>query len=94
MKNGTLTTGTAIYYTGDRANHDGFGTVIRIIPPNPWGGEQAVIAMDDGRQFTHSVLNTGDVYDGHCGTRFVTAASYAAWRKAEMERFAELYGKR
>ena len=84
-----LTEGTAIYYGGDMANNDGFGTIIKIHPATRYGGEQIQIGMDDGRNFTVSPLAFSEVYLGHGGTRFVTKEAYDAWRNANIAQMQE-----
>lgn len=84
-----LTEGTAIYYGGDMANDDGFGTIIKIHPATRYGGEEVEIGMDDGRNFTVSPLAFSETYLGHGGTNFVTKEAYDAWRLASLAQIAE-----
>ena len=68
--------GARIYYTGDMANQDGWGTITegtRIVH------DQYHVTMDDGREFWLSQYAIGDVYKGHCDPRFVTKAAHDAW---------------
>jgi len=84
-----LTVGTEIYYTGDMANHEGFGIIIKIIPGNKYGPDMAVVHLEDGRECTPYIMGIADKYEGHGGVRFVTKKAYDIWRKtslAEMQR--------
>ena len=64
--------GTRIYYTGDMANNEDYGTVTDVVTSGRWGTHH-VIQLDDGRELTQTRI--GDVYQGHGGTRFVTVAA-------------------
>ena len=74
-----LSQGTKTYYTGDRANSDGFGVVT-----DSYLG-QVHIVMDDGRDFWVSESAFSEKYLGHGGTRFVTKAAYTEWREARIK---------
>jgi len=45
-----LSNGQRIYYTGDMANIEDYGTVTNIRPPNRFYGESYDITLDDGRE--------------------------------------------
>tara|TARA_Y100001937_G_scaffold128504_1_gene205508 strand:+ start:1638 stop:1952 length:315 start_codon:yes stop_codon:yes gene_type:complete len=83
-----LETGTKIYYTGDMANREGFGTITKV------GGDRFVsrwydITMDDGRVFPslpHTSFSAK--FSGGGLTRFVTKQAYQNWRNAESRRAA------
>jgi len=75
--------GMRIYWTGDMANDEGFGT-IEVVYENRWG-KFVDIAFDDGR-FTQGISQHmfSPEYLGHGGTRWVTADAYKAWRREKM----------
>ena len=78
MDKQSLKKGTRIYYTGDMANEEGFGVITHR--SNGRFGSFVTLKMDDGRLFESlSATQFSDVYEGHCGTRFVTATAYKAW---------------
>lgn len=67
--------GTRIYYTGDRANDEGIGTITMI------EDGYADIRFDDGREFQAiPVAGISDAYKGTCATRFVTLEAYNIYR--------------
>ncbi len=45
-----LTAGTEIYYTGDMANADGYGTITKVREPTRFAPVSYDIAMADGRE--------------------------------------------
>ena len=76
-----LSEGTRIYYGGDMANNDGFGTIVLRISDDRWN-DRVNILMDDGRMISHlGVCGFSPVYKGHGGTRFVTIDAYNEYRK-------------
>lgn len=78
--------GTRIYYTGDQANRDGFGTVRALQSDNY--GRFVTIVMDDGRVKERISLSMiGGEYHGHCGTRFVLEGAYHEYRREAMKRW-------
>ena len=80
MKLTDLPTGTRIYYTGDMANQDGFGT-ITATTTDKWG-QFLDIKLDDGRTIEQLPLCCfSPEYKGHGGTRFVTIAAYNLYRQ-------------
>ncbi len=81
-----LTKGTRIWYHGDQANAEGFGTIIDIEAATYYGPETAIIEMDDGRQMTISTMAFHEKYEGHGGTRFTTAEAYEAHYQEEIAR--------
>ncbi len=80
-----ITTGTRIYYHGDMANLDGFGTV-SAVQASRWG-TTVVVALDDGRKLNPSLVMFSPVYSGNGSTPFVTEAAYRAWRTERMAAF-------
>lgn len=80
----TLKEGTRIYYGGDMANNDGFGTITRAFKDR-WGSFYN-IKMDDGREINalHTIAFSKE-YKGHGGTRFVTVDAYNAYRRKQFE---------
>tara|TARA_R110002020_G_scaffold288114_1_gene503587 strand:- start:575 stop:823 length:249 start_codon:yes stop_codon:yes gene_type:complete len=78
--------GTKIYYTGDMANIEGFGTVTRAYE-DKWG-KWVDIKMDDGRDFANTTAHTiGNVYKGHCNPRLVTKDAYDAYRAEVLKQY-------
>lgn len=63
-----------IYYTGDIANLDGWGTVREVEDGS------VLLVQDDGRVQHIFPQAIGDKYEGHCNPRFVTEAAYASWK--------------
>ncbi len=86
-----LYTGTRIYYGGDMANLEGFGT-ITAIEKNRWG-VQIKIAMDDGRKINIPPCLFSPEYLGHGGTRFVTEAAYNDYRQKQFASFRNFAAK-
>ncbi len=43
--------GRPIYYTGDAANHPGYGRVITYRPATRWSSESVDVQVDDGSRF-------------------------------------------
>lgn len=76
-----FTIGTEIYYTGDQANHDGFGTIVRIRPATQYNNTCVDVLMADGREFKVLPLCT---FAPGPGTRFILAAEHRAARAARM----------
>jgi hypothetical protein len=75
MAQSMLPEGTRIYYRGDMANNEGFGTIAKAYT-NRWGYFYD-LEMDDGRRFegTHTIaVHTVD--SGNGSTRFVTLDAY------------------
>ena len=93
MAKATVTVGSRIYYTGDMANIDGVGTVIKIIPASNYAPEMAVVHLDDGRDCTPATMSIEDEYKGHCGVRFVTEEAYQSWREAKLEEMKQAVAK-
>ena len=63
-----------LYYTGDMANPDGWGTVRGVTPP------EVEMVCDDGRVFHILAYTIGDTYKGHCDPPFVTAKAVLVYR--------------
>ena len=85
MKKEDLKKGTRIYYNGDMANDEGFGTITS--QQTDKFGDFLTIKMDDGREFKSlTIANFSDEYLGHCGTRFVTKEAYEKFHRAAIER--------
>lgn len=87
---GTLTisdlmAGTRIYYSGDMANEEGYGTISRTWRDS--GGDHVEIAFDDGRKTRIQPFQFSREYLGHGGTRFVTEAAYKKYRAEQTELF-------
>jgi hypothetical protein len=86
-----LYTDTRIYYGGDMANSEGFGT-ITAIEKNKWG-IHVNIELDDGRKMTVSRSQFSDKYLGHGGTRFVTEKAYNNYYQLQFNKFYKLSAK-
>ena len=79
-----LQKGERIYYTGDMANNEGTGTIIRRYQDR-WG-DHIDIQMDDGREINQlPICAFSKEYKGHCGTRFVTLEAYNVFRRNRLE---------
>jgi hypothetical protein len=76
--------GTRIYWTGDMANLEGFGTVTKR-EVSKWG-VNLTLEMDDGRKLCVSEIAFSEVYKGHGGTRFVTLEAYNKFRSDKMKK--------
>ena len=74
----TIKKGTEIYYTGDMANKQGFGTITNI-KTSRWG-TYYYMSYDDGRKSTLQSCMIGNEYKGHCNPRFVTLESYNKYK--------------
>ena len=79
------TIGEVIYYTGDMANPSGWFAVTRAdatrVDLAEREGDRTILGI--------SASQIGDVYAGHCGTRFVTEAAYNAYRSERMAEYAK-----
>ena len=81
--------GSRIYYTGDRANVDGFGTITEQHLSDRWA-DQVTITMDDGRVIRIPTAAIKAQYSGDYGTRFVTAEAFTAYRTAQLKAYGLL----
>ena len=71
---------TRIYYTGDMANDEGFGIIVKSYQ-DKWGSFYNIL-MDDGREMNRlHTIAFSETYKGHGGTRFVTEDAYNAYYK-------------
>jgi hypothetical protein len=83
-----LPVGSRLYYTGDQANEPGHG-VITFSGPVGTYGDQVNILLDDGRELKGIYACAfSDVYNGNCGSRFVTENAYNAWRQEKLKALA------
>lgn len=76
----TIKTAERIYYTGDMANSPGWFTVSRIID-----SRNVELTECDGGDSRLKIVSTamiGDLYQGHCNPRFVTAEAYLSYYEA------------
>lgn len=86
MEKNLLPVGTAIYYTGDVANHEGFGEIAGV-HVSAWATQYEVL-FEDGRKF---FVMAGEFdYDGP-GIRFMTKAKYEAKRAEKIARMQAEY---
>ena len=78
-----LAAGDQIYYTGDVANEDWWGTITEMLP-----GGFAVIKIDDptllGAVTTVAYWNIGAEYKGHGNPRFYTEAAVKGYRAKQI----------
>ncbi len=84
MRKEQLTKGTRIFYGGDMANDEGFGTITDQLTDK--FGDFLTIKMDDGREFrslTPALFS--EEYLGHGGTRWVTEEAYKKFIQAAVE---------
>ena len=88
MKSINLEVGTRIYYTGDTANDEGFGTII-IVKQKSNFGTILKIKMDDDREFNISPANFSPEYKGSGLTRFVTEAAYKSWKEIQIKQLTD-----
>jgi hypothetical protein len=85
MKLNELPIGTRIYYTGDMANIEHFGTI--TAHKSGRFGDQIEITPDadaERKPYWIPPEMFSVKYLGHGGTRFVTEAAYHAWRESQM----------
>ena len=86
-----LEAGTRIYYSGDRANHEREGTILRVFS-DKWGNHVEVnldaieCNFSDGEPERKTTLSTLSFEPGP-GRRFQTLESYSADRQAKLEAF-------
>ena len=80
-----LETGTRIYYGGDMANDEGFGTITEM-KTDRWGSH-VEITMDDGREIKVDEIAFSSEYKGHGGTRFVTIEAFNDFGRYAYEKF-------
>jgi hypothetical protein len=83
--------GMGIYYTGDMANADAFGTVTGI-EDTRWG-QVIEVTYEDGRVDSLQAHLIGNVYNGTCNPRFVTRAAYDAFWAERRAEYAAEYAK-
>lgn len=79
-----LSEGVRIYYTGDMANHDGFGVITKQWHDAGWNYRQVNILMDDGR-ILRGIHDLG--FQPSPGRRFWLEAD---WRAERERRIAEM----
>lgn len=84
-----ITKGTKIYYGGDMANLEGFGTITDVIYTSH--GTTYVIQMEDSRIIKVPNYCFSNEYKGHGGTRFVTKEAYENYRNAIYNKYYAKY---
>ena len=86
-----LKVGTRIYYTGDRANGETFGTIVRCREATKYSGESVDVEFDDERFEGDDKLSRGVSilhFEGpEVGRRFFTADE---WKAIQDRRLAEM----
>lgn len=80
--------GQEIYYTGDMANREGWGTITQVMPCK-FDEFVYTYEMTDGRVFNLTPKIIGQKYEGHGGTRFVTLEAYKAWKQEAWAKFSK-----
>jgi len=81
-----LQTGTRIYYRGDMANIEDFGTITKSYA-DKWG-DFYDITLDDGRTFKGIFkIMVHDIDSGNGSTRFVTLEAYEKRQNEQIEAF-------
>lgn len=90
-QSGELSIGTRIYYTGDMANHEAFGTITKIEPCKfyQWS---ITIEYDKEDDKANSVLSPMNFSQGP-GRRFMTEEQLNSERQAKIEAFNLRYRK-
>jgi hypothetical protein len=78
-----ISEGVRLYYTGDMANHSGFGTVSKAWFDPKWGYHNIEVTMDDGRP--NFCIELSGLQPGP-GRHFWLASDYEADRQ---QRIAE-----
>lgn len=84
-----LQPGKRIYYTGDQANQDSWGTIINVRPADKWGPESVDISFDDERfEGDNERLSRGiyvSMFEPGPGQRFYTATDWQAKRDQQIK---------
>ncbi len=75
-----------VFFHGDRANQEGFGSVVETIDNKDGFSVERKVKMDDGRVFWVSGNSFSDKYEGNGLTRWVTAEAYEKWRQEQLQR--------
>jgi len=83
--------GTRIYYTGDSANHPGYGFITRVRESNEYSSSRYDVIMDDGREFPAVYENS---FKHQSGCKFWLAEEYRAYRQQKIDKAAEILKKR
>ena len=79
---------TRIYYTGDMANHNGFGVITREYERTKYTPEAVDIRLDDGREFRLVFVS---MFDPSPGQRFWLLED---WQADRDKRIAEMLADR
>lgn len=83
-----MNTGDGIYYTGDQANDDGYGSITQCNPATAYAPESVNIVMTDGREWRMVFLTA---FDPTPGRRFWLADE---WQASIRKTYAAIYGAR
>lgn len=82
-----LNQGTRIYYTGDMANIEDFGSIVKINPPSRFATHGTIdMKLDDGREINGIYPSA---FDPGPGRRFMTEAENKANRAASIKQMIE-----
>jgi len=76
--------GTRIYYTGDQANIEDYGTVTKFNDPTKYSPQTVDIKLDDGRVFKMIYLSA---FTNGPGQRFYLATDWDRIKKDRLEAF-------
>jgi hypothetical protein len=82
--------GERIYYTGDRANIDGQGTITMIHPADKFYGPSVTIKMDDGREWRKILFV---MFDDSPGRRFWLLKDWKADQQAKIADMNRRYAR-
>jgi hypothetical protein len=74
--------GDKIYYTGDCANIEGIGEIIKVNPPDCCGGETYDVKFEDGRIFKRLYPQ---LFDTSPGRRFWPLQEWQEGRQRRIE---------
>lgn len=77
--------GAEVYYTGDRANREGFGVITAETGATGYAPTIYTVTMRDGRTLRAPAPYVTVEYPVR-GTRFVLASAYRKWRREELAR--------
>lgn len=83
-----------IYYTGDICNPPGLFKITAVNEPTDFAPMSYDLQELAGERGFHGTYETGigDKYEGHCGTRFVTAKAYDDYMLKRHEKYMKRYG--
>ena len=88
--------GQKIYYTGDMANRPGWFEITEAKEIERSNLSMYTLKEINGDREFKAVYEMGisDIYEGHCGIRFVTEEAYKAYREKQLQTLFESINKR